>query len=337
MRTTYRAKILKLMPESAEPFVRTTFYSIQGIRADVRARFRPIQVTDDFAPIFIIGSGRSGTTLLGDIFATHRQVKYYYEPYDLWAAVHASTDFLQLYKRGENHCMLDIGAATEEAMARFQRVMKPRGDLILVEKTPINALRLGFLDAIAPKARYLHIMRDGIEVAWSIQRVATVTRRMAFRPSMNDWWGVNDAKWTSLVQDGKAAEYYADEVSQLTTDEQRGAYEWLLSMRELDEWRPRLGPRLVELRLADLIAEPREMLASAVDGLGLPLSDERWLDKATRMVHPMSSAYNRDLALPSKMQDDFNKYQERYQFKGRATRAEDEAIQGIGRSDEGGR
>ena len=241
MRTTYRAKFLRLMPEAAVPLVSTAFYSIQGVRAEMRARFRPIRVTDDSAPVFIIGSGRSGTTLLGDILAIHPRVRYYYEPYDLWAAVHGPSDFLHLYKAGERHCALDSSVVTRRTRIRFQRTLRPREGLTLVEKTPINALRLGFLDAIAPNARFVHIMRDGVEVAWSIQRIATVTRRMAFRPPLNDWWGISDSKWTALAKDGIAAGYYAGEVSQLATDEQRGAYEWLLSMREIDAWRTRLG------------------------------------------------------------------------------------------------
>ena len=54
---------------------------------------------------------------------------------------------------------------------------------------------------------------------------------MAFRQPLNDWWGVGDAKWASLVHDGRSAGYYPDEVEQLSTDSQRGAYEWLISLQ----------------------------------------------------------------------------------------------------------
>jgi len=319
MRTEYRSRINSFIPELAKPLARTAYHSVRGASADARARFMPTPVTTACPPVFIIGCGRSGTTLLGELIAMHQRVKYLHEPHDLWAAVHPATDFLQLYKNGEYHCMLDSRLVTGEMRTRFQRLMLPRRGFTLVEKSPVNALRLGFLDAIAPSARFVHIVRDGIEVAQSIERIASATRSMAFRPPLNNWWGINDSKWTALVHDGTAAGYYPDEVSQLTTDAYRGAYEWILSVREIDAWRSRLGSRLIELRLEDLIDEPRRTLKPVVDWLGLSLSDERWLDQASKMVHPLTNDYKTELELPDEMRVDFNKFQESYRFKGRAT------------------
>jgi hypothetical protein len=319
MRTTYRTHILPFIPEPVMPLVRTTYYYVQVVSAEARARLTRTTATGDFSPVFIIGCGRSGTTLLGEMLAVHPQVKYIYEPNDLWAAIHPATDFLQLYKRGEHHCILDSGVVTESTMIRFQRLMSPPSGFTLVEKSPTNALRLGFLNAIAPRARFVHIVRNGIEVVRSIERMASVTRRMAFRPALNDWWGINNAKWTALVQDGSVAGYYPNEVSQLTTDVQRGAYEWLLSLREIEAWRSRLGARLIELRLEDLINDPEGTLKSVAGVLGLPHSDQSWLDRASRMVCSTPNGYREDLVLSVHMAADFNKFQESYCFKGRAT------------------
>jgi hypothetical protein len=57
---------------------------------------------------------------------------------------------------------------------------------------------------------------------------------LALRAPLNNWWGVGDVKWTVLQQDGRAVGYYPDEVHQLTTDAQRGANEWLMSLREVN-------------------------------------------------------------------------------------------------------
>ena len=184
---------------------------------------------------------------------------------------------------------------------RFQRLMSPPPNFTLIEKSPINALRIGFLEAIVSDARFVHIVRNGVSVARSIEQMAAATRKLAFRPPLNNWWGVGGAKWTALTRDGMAASYYSDEVSQLTSDAQRGAYEWLLSTREVNAWRARLGKRLIELRLDDLISDPRTVIKSVIGGLGLSLASEGWLDEAAMKIHPGTNDYGTEMALPDQM------------------------------------
>jgi hypothetical protein len=200
--------------------------------------------------------------------------------------------------------------------------MSPRTGFTLVEKSPINALRLGYLDAITPAARFVHIVRDGTDVTSSIQQKAAVTRRMAFRPALNDWWGVGDAKWSALRRDGVAAGYYPHEVGQLTTDAQRGAYEWLLSLSEVDAWRERLGSRLIEFRYADLIDDPRTTVAAVAESVGLSCPAD-WLTQVTSLVRrPATRRPAEPLILPRQMCADFNGFQARFEFPGRANEAD---------------
>jgi hypothetical protein len=126
------------------PLLRTAYYAACGSKAKLQARVKPIPVANDAAPIFIIGCGRSGTTLQGEVFSMHPMVKYFYEPYDLWAAIHPATDFTQLYSHQEYHCLLGPEFATSVTGIRFQRLMSPTPGFTLVEKSPINALRIGF-------------------------------------------------------------------------------------------------------------------------------------------------------------------------------------------------
>ena len=307
-----------LAPEHLRPLARTPFYAARGARARVMARVRLKPGPDIHRPIFIIGCGRSGTTLLGKLFASHPAVRYLYEPYHRWAAMEPATDFLRLYSRGEPHCLLGADSVTDTARRRFRRLMTAPPGVTFVEKSPINALRIGYVDALAPDARFVHIVRDGAAVVRSIEQVAAVTRRMAFRPPLNEWWGVGDVKWAALEQDGRAGGYYPDEVGRLRTDAQRGAYEWLLSLHQVQHWRARLGSRLVELRYQDLVEDPRATLEAVMDSLGLPCPD--WfLEQAAARVNPASNPNSKSLALPAKMCEDFNRLQASFGFKGRAT------------------
>ena len=306
-----------LVQERLRPMARTVFYAMRGAKARSLARVRRTRTLDAQDPVFIIGCGRSGTTLLGSLLDMHPGVRYLHEPYDLWAAIEPATDILQLYSRGEHHCLLDADAVTATARRRFARLMStPRG-FTLVEKSPTNALRIGYLDAMAPDARFVHIVRDGVEVSYSIERMAAVTRRMLFRPNLNEWWGVGDVKWPALERDGMAVGYYPDEAHLLRSDAQRGAYEWLMSLREVHAWRTRLGPRLVELRYQDLTSQPRATLQAIMDSLQLTYR-EGWLEQAASVVNSAATRHGEALALPDGMRADFNDLQESFGFKGRA-------------------
>jgi hypothetical protein len=313
-----------LEKELFRPLARTAFYTLRSAAPRIRARMPTSIPQDGNAPIFIIGCGRSGTTLLGELFAKHPEISYLYEPYNLWAAVDPITDFLQLYSHGEYRCLLDGSSATERAQVRFRRLMSVPNGLTLTEKSPVNALRIDYLESIAPKARYVHIVRDGVDVARSIEKLASNTKKMAFRPPLNEWWGVGDAKWVALELDGQKAGYYPEETAQLTTDSQRGAYEWLMSLHEVEARRTRLGSRFVELRYQDLTEYPEQTLRTTMESLGLTCPSS-WLREAAAQVSPgRGGRHGKPLMLPSGMCTDFNRLQEKFQFSGRALSISDQ-------------
>jgi len=97
----------------------------------------------------------------------------------------------------------------------------------------------------------------------SIDRLASnQPYRMAGRADYNQWWGSNDLKWQRLQTEGPGRGHFTQiEVSQLTNNAQRGAYEWLTSLAEADRWRPVLGDRLLEITYPELTANPADTLA----------------------------------------------------------------------------
>jgi hypothetical protein len=308
---------IELVPMRMRPLARTAYFAARSIKAQVLATARVGGAGPVREPIFIIGCGRSGTTLLGRLFGDHPAVRYLNEPFDFWAAVDPVTDLLQLYRRGAYASLLDASFVTHDAQRRFQRLMAPPRGLTLVEKSPINAVRIGYLDALAPDARFVHIVRDGVDVVRSIEKMAAITSKMAFRAPLNDWWGMDGAKWSALERDGRAAGYYPGEVATLATDAQRGAYEWLLSLHQIDAWRDRLGSRLIEFRYEDLTNDPRGTLKETVSSLGLQCPDT-WLERAESRVRPARNWLGKPLPLPGQMCADFNLFQERFDFRGRA-------------------
>lgn len=310
------------MLESFKPVGRAVKYGLLRRWADVRAML-PVSHArlSDRPPAFIVGCGRSGTTILGKIFQKHPGVTYLFEPYHLWAAVDPRTDVINLYHRVDGRFLLRAGDVTDAVRRRFRRLIlaSARPGTLLIEKTPLNAARMDYLNALAPGASFVHIVRDGLDVARSIDRLASVNSyKIAGKPTLNQWWGVGGCKWPALARDAKEAGYFATEVDALESHIERGALEWLVSLEEVDRYREMLGDRLLEIRYPDLIGETARTLRRICQFLGVP-SPEPWQREAAAMIFPREKASGSSMSLPPGMAAAFDRFQERYGFPNRAT------------------
>lgn len=291
----------------------------------IRARFGSRIENHTTNTLFIIGCGRSGTTILGKVLEAHPDVYYFFEPWHLWAAVDSRLDLTNLHTGNDVDAIFDETSFTTTAQIRFKNLFYGafRSDRhkTLIEKTPHNALRIGYLDKLARKPTYLHIVRDGIDVVKSIDQIAaTSTYRIATMPHFNQWWGDNSCKWEAIKRDGKKIGFYADEVDLLTTHRQKGAYEWLLSLHEVNRRRAELGLRLLEVKYSDLLMHPENELLKIVRELNL-VPDAEWMRRALMMIRPIQERAQKieALVLPTGLCQAFNEYQKKYGFPNRAT------------------
>lgn len=271
-------------------------------------------------PVFVIGCGRSGTTILGEILKSHPNVSYLFEPYHLWTAVDSRTDMLHLYEQSAAACAMSADDATPRIAQRFNaafgRVAAANPSRVLVEKTPINSLRISYLDAIAPDCRFIHIVRDGVDVARSIERLATTNHyKIAGKPNFNQWWGDDDVKWRLLARDGASLGHHPFEAPHLTDHDVRGAYEWLVSLHEVNRFRNMLDDRLLEVRYSDLISSPRETLDAMATFMRIGAMRD-WLNTSVSQIDGNRSMKSGAITLPAEMTEDFNALQSQYGFRG---------------------
>lgn len=306
----------------AKPLARAVKYRRLHARSRRLSLKRDVAAPMDFPIAFVHGCGRSGTTILGRVLQSHPGIHYLFEPYHAWAVVDPNTDMLRLYTDGRGATIMRGEEVTEETRERFRRVILSEGVRsgrgLLVEKTPINALRLGYLEILAPHARHVHIVRDGVDVVRSIDRLASANAyAIAGKPTLNRWWGVGGWKWEALARDGAAAGYYPDEVPSLRTHRERGAYEWLVTMHEIDRYRQRLGDRLLELTYEDLTGRSRPTLVRVCEHLALD-APAAWLGQADGALDEARRNPGDPLRLPERTAEDFNRFQERFGFKNRA-------------------
>ncbi|MGF1451030.1 MAG: sulfotransferase [Opitutales bacterium] len=115
-------------------------------------------------PVIILGAPRSGTTFLGDLLATHSHLAFANEPSPIW-------------RYGNEHrsdCLRPEWLTESKRRyirERFERIVTENEKTRLLEKTPQNCLRIPFVEAVFPDAKYVHILRDPVETILSIRRM----------------------------------------------------------------------------------------------------------------------------------------------------------------------
>lgn len=113
-------------------------------------------------PVIVVGSARSGTSILGELIQVHSTLHGIVEPRLTWR-----------YGNDKKSDMLKPEDARPEVIAhirrQFARQVREAGCARMLEKTPSNALRLEFVDRVFPDAKIIHITRNGIDSSLSIR------------------------------------------------------------------------------------------------------------------------------------------------------------------------
>ncbi len=209
------------------------------------------------APVFIVGCGRSGTTALGTTLGAHPDVTYLNEPRQLWS-LDPRTDVWSRAAGSVGRLALDENDADEhrgQLRNAFAAATEP--GTVLIEKTPINSFRIGYIRRVWPNARFLHLLRNGLEVADSIERWVA---------SGKVWFGAGDAKWHLLQREAERAGI--GELADICGDDPRlrGLLEWRLAVTRVQS---HLGPDDLEIRYRTLVTDPGRTIGSVVSWIGL--------------------------------------------------------------------
>jgi hypothetical protein len=180
------------------------------------------------APIFVVGSPRSGTTLLRLILDSHPRISCGEETHflrDLGSIVGRHWDLVSTYGFDRAWWLSRIAGFYEGFQAD---VLARTGKARWAEKDPTYTLILDLIDGLFPDAVYVHLLRDGHDVV----------------ASFRDRWGYRSA---ARAARGEWARY-------------------VRAARALGARLP--ADRFLELRYEHLVAEPEAQARRLFDFLG---------------------------------------------------------------------
>lgn len=242
----------------------------------------PLETID--RPIFLLGCGRSGTTVIYDILCGHPRFGWFSSYSQRWPrhpelamlSVLHDIDFLRRHPfkgfpaPSEGHTVWDVCKpvpdspgdpplteedADDETIARARRMvalhLRYQRKSRFINKNTRNTRRLRFLDRIFPDARFVHVLRDPLAVTASLLKVR-------FWPTLKVWSEERITPRTWEVRGGDpavlAARLWVAEVEAALQDRE---------ILDLDD------SRYLEVHYEELVEQPGKAVARVLAFAGL--------------------------------------------------------------------
>lgn len=224
---------------------------------------------------FIVGCGRSGTTLLGKLISLHPDVQYYNEPRHLWLAISRAADIWGYVAYPDAERSLIIEEGNEIQKSRFDRLFLKSVDKgkYVVEKSPENVFRLSWLDTLTKDAKILQIHRNGNDVIRSINTESNFDIPYGFC-DMNNWYGKRNMKMNCLLAAAKSLNVDESILSSCRSKTDFAALEWICSLRSFRKYKQfEKNERILEIRYEDLLEYPWPVMEKIYNYLGLRSND----------------------------------------------------------------
>ena len=210
----------------------------------------------DLQPVFIVGVPRSGTTWVMRMLAEHPEAwplieTYMFSPYRGLGALLRAVPEGPLPERedlewapaglGRMFSRDELIAELRLLAERWLRMASAGDARFVIEKSPGHLAVVALIAEILPRARFVHIVRDGRDVA-----VSMAAARRSWSP----------------VQERRARRTL-----------RAAADDWAKGMDQGHEARSALGERLLEIRYEDLHADPRSGAARLFEHCGMSFDD----------------------------------------------------------------
>lgn len=272
---------------------------------------------------FVIGSARSGTTILGEVLDCHPDIAQWYEPYYLWRRFFLCKDN-EIWKPEE------LNDKVKQIIRKEHKVfLKKSKRNILVEKMPSHSFNIKLLLNIFPDAKWIHIVRDGRDITlsmkkeWikrtkivqnkdylhSIKTAINVIKRapylrykfmlvlyelnsnFSFKPSKY----LNKAKWKGRIGWGARFNGWEKKIDELTSI-QFNAMQWLETVTAAQEGLKKVArEKKLVVKYENLMKKPKNTLKEILNFMNLEYS-EKFYNKIPKFKSNNYNKWNDELS-----------------------------------------
>lgn len=244
------------------------------------------------SPTFILGTGRSGTTILGIVLSMHKQVGFLNEPKALWHSIYANEDLIGSYSRDAARYRLgaeDVTPAMRNSAYRiFGAYLAATFSNHVVDKYPELIFRVPFVKALFPDAKFLFLVRNGWDTCHSIDAWSGRLGEQ-INGEVHDWWGADRRKWHLLIEQVVSGHPdLAPHVAAMrdwTSQSDMAAVEWIVTMREGLELLKKYPGDVLRVDYEQLCQEPRAIMGQIGKFIGLG-DDRAFFGYAESVLRP---------------------------------------------------
>lgn len=265
-------------------------------------------------PIFIVGTGRCGSTAFHRLLGVHPQTmwlsgfaeEFPYRPrWNRWAVTAMGSPALRRIfgkriKPGENYgfwyahaygfaepgrdlVRSDVTPRVRQQMhAAIEPMLTSRRSRLLIKLTGWS--RIGFLNEVFPDAQFVHIVRDGRAVASSLLHINAWQWR--------GWYGPYSWRYGPLSEEDQTA-WDASGRSFVAL----AGLQWKIHTRAVEAARQALDPaRFLEIKYEQFCEQPGDTCRRVIQFGGLEPSPEFERHVAAARITDMSDRWRRDLS-----------------------------------------
>lgn len=247
-------------------------------------------------PIYIIGMGRSGTTVLGRILSLHSDLGFLNEPKAMWYFSNNKDDIIGSYTDAHgNYCMNSMDA-TKSVKNKIRKLyafyLRTIFTKRVLDKYPEMIFRTEYIKEIYPDAKFIFIYRNGLDAATSSTEWSEKNADVISNIETHDWWGKNNRKWELLINDvaknDQRLNSEKDALLKLNNHLDKSTIEWILTMNKGYELMQTNDPSIMPVKYEDLTNQPERVLSDIFSFCELE-NEKKVIDFAKKILIPNKS------------------------------------------------